>query len=168
MCICDRFLLSGSLATWAITLHLTSVDLVCAVFPCVQTMVWLTMSGIFNVCTVSDCIWWLYERHKKVCMESWLGRNNPLPHQLVGPASAAFWNHGSATWATPPPHLTVLNAQRERQLEKGITQDKCWIFVWLLKQWQPSDLKWDALPASFPTESETWSFDLIFKEERQT
>ena len=46
---------------------------VCAVFSCVQTMVWLPVFGIFNVRTdvdACDCIRGLYGHRKRVCTES--------------------------------------------------------------------------------------------------
>ena len=48
---------------------------VCAVFPCVQTMVWLPVFGIVNVRTdvdTYDCTRGLYGHRKRVCSESCL------------------------------------------------------------------------------------------------
>ena len=44
-----------------------------AVFSCVQTIVWLRVFQIFDVCTdvyACDCTWGLYGHHKRVCTES--------------------------------------------------------------------------------------------------
>ena len=46
---------------------------VCAVFPCVQTMVWLPVLGIFNVHTdvdACDCTLGQYGHRMRVCIES--------------------------------------------------------------------------------------------------
>ena len=42
---------------------------VCVVYSCVQTVVWLPVSGIFNVCTdieACDCTWGLYRHPERV------------------------------------------------------------------------------------------------------
>ena len=52
----------------------------CAVFPCVQTMVWLPVYGIFNVPTDVDtcnCTRGLYGYRKRVCIESCLSVKTP-------------------------------------------------------------------------------------------
>ena len=62
----------------------------CAVFSCVQTMVWLSELGIFNVRTDADawdCTRGLYGRRKRVCARSGLWGKNPLPHRALEPAS---------------------------------------------------------------------------------
>ena len=56
---------------------------VCAVFPCVRTVVWLPVFGIFNVHTdvdACDCTRGLYGHRERVCTESWPWEKNPLPH----------------------------------------------------------------------------------------
>ena len=63
---------------------------VCVAFPCVQTMVWLSVFGIFNVRTDVDVCDWtrgLYGHRKRVCTGSWLWEKNPLPHRGLEPAS---------------------------------------------------------------------------------
>ena len=83
----------------------SGVDPVCAVFLCVQTVVWLPMLGTFNVCTgasACDCSWGLYERHNRVCTENGFGED-PSLHWGLEPASAMMhW-----TWATSPPHMST-------------------------------------------------------------
>ena len=54
----------------------------CAVFWDVQTMVWLPVFGIFNVCTdvdVYDCIRWLRGHRRRVCTESGLWEKVDIP-----------------------------------------------------------------------------------------
>ena len=68
---------------------------VCAVFPCVQTMIWLPVFGFFNVRTdgdACDCTRGLYGHRKRVCTESWLWEKNPLPGFPAG---------RSTNWAIP-------------------------------------------------------------------
>ena len=63
---------------------------VCAVFVCVQTMVWLPMFGISNVRTdvdACDSTQGLYRCHKRVCTGSWLWKKKKLPHQGLEPMS---------------------------------------------------------------------------------
>ena len=65
---------------------------VCVVFLCVQTKVWLSTFGIFNMLRgvyACDCKRGQYRHHERVCTESWLWEKNPLPHWGVKPASAA-------------------------------------------------------------------------------
>ena len=60
----------------------------CGVFPCVQTVVWLPVLGLFNMCQdvdAWDCTRGLYEHCKGDCSESW--QKNPFPHQGFEPAS---------------------------------------------------------------------------------
>ena len=80
---------------------------VCAAFPCVQTMVWLSAFGIFSVCTdvdARDCSQGLYGHHEKksaltadlrreirCCVRdsnshqycAWLFSQDTLPNKLV-------------------------------------------------------------------------------------
>ena len=63
---------------------------VCAVFSCVQRLVWLPVFGIFNMHTdvdACDCTRGLYGHRKRVCTESWLWEKSPLPHQGIEPGS---------------------------------------------------------------------------------
>ena len=70
---------------------LPSSATVCAVFLCVQTMVWLPVFEIFNVRTdvdACDCTRGLCGHRKRVCTGSWLlWEINPLPHRGLEPAS---------------------------------------------------------------------------------
>ena len=48
---------------------------VCVVYSCVRTVLWLPVSGIFNVHTdanAGSCMQGLYRHRKRVCTESWL------------------------------------------------------------------------------------------------
>ena len=61
---------------------------VCAVFLCVQTIVWLPMFRIFNVRTevnAHSCTWGLYKHCKRTLEVDW--EKNPLPYQGLEPAS---------------------------------------------------------------------------------
>ena len=52
---------------------------VCAVFSCVQAMVWLPVFGVFNVCADVDscnCTWGLYRHCMRVCAGSLLGEKS--------------------------------------------------------------------------------------------
>ena len=91
------------------------VDLECAVFLFVRTVVWLSMLGIFNLCTDVDACNWTWGLHKNhnlcktVCTESWCWEKKPLPHHGVIPMSAACWTGHSINWAVslPWPSLTL-------------------------------------------------------------
>ena len=74
---------------------LPSSATVCAVFLCVQTMVWLPVFEIFNVRTdvdACDCTRGLCRPHERVCTGSWLWEKSPLPHLGLEPA------HQYCTW----------------------------------------------------------------------
>ena len=61
----------------------------CVVFSYVQTVVWLPVFRIFNVCTdvdACDCTWGLHGHRKRVCTESWVCEKNPLLHQGIEPS----------------------------------------------------------------------------------
>ena len=63
---------------------------VCAVSACVQTIVWLPVFGIFNVCTDTDTCDYthgLYRHCERVCTESWLWEKNPMLHWGLKPVS---------------------------------------------------------------------------------
>ena len=84
---------------------------VCAVFPCVQTMVWLPAFGIFNMDTdadACDCTRGLYGHRKSVCAGSWLWEKTPLPHwglKLVSVLRLAFLSDALPTELSGCPEL---------------------------------------------------------------
>ena len=73
------------------------VDLVHAVFLCVQTTVWLTMLGIFDAhvdFNAFDCTWRLHKHCNRICTESSSWEKNPccagelnLHQQCAGPTA---------------------------------------------------------------------------------
>ena len=66
---------------------------------------------IFNVRTdvnAGDCTRGCTDTRKRVCTESWLGEKNPLLHQGIEPASAAWRSDARKNWATSPPPKPVL------------------------------------------------------------
>ena len=81
---------------------------VCEVFPCVQTMVWLSVFKIFNMCTDVDacvCTRGLFRHCKRVCTGRWLWEKNPLPHWELKPTSVlclAFQSDTLPTELSPP------------------------------------------------------------------
>ena len=87
---------------------------VCAVFLCVQTMVWLPMFGIFNTHTdvpACNCTQGLYGHRKRVCTESWLWEKNPLLHRGLEPASRlrlAFQSNALPTELSQPQLLCTV------------------------------------------------------------
>ena len=63
---------------------------VCALFSCVQTMVWLPVFRIFNLRTESPAgnpTWGLHGHRRRVGTECRLWEKNPLPHKGLEPAS---------------------------------------------------------------------------------
>ena len=77
-----------------------------AVFSCVQTKVWLSILGVFNVRTdvdACDCTRGICGHRKRVCTESWLWEKNPLPHRGIEPASAACRSDAIPTELHPRP-----------------------------------------------------------------
>ena len=81
-----------------------------AVFPCVQTMVWLPVSGIWNVRTdvdACDCTRGQYGQvTERVCTGSWLWEKDPLTHRDSNPRQHCAWffsRTGSTHWAIPAP-----------------------------------------------------------------
>ena len=62
--------------------------------------VWLPAFGIFNMHANADacnCIWGLDKHHNRVCTESWLWENNPLPQGGIGSVSVLHLAFGSDT-----------------------------------------------------------------------
>ena len=57
-----------------------------------------------NVC---DCTRGCTDTRKRVCAESWLWEENPLPHRGIEPASAAWRSDSLTNWATSHPETTV-------------------------------------------------------------
>ena len=113
-CICDCFQFHCHLVNHILSLR---VDVVYAVFWCVQAVVRLPIHGIFNKCTdvnACDCTWRgggkLYQHHKRICVESWLWEKGPLLHwRSYKHASTACRNLSSTNCATslpPHPHST--------------------------------------------------------------
>ena len=77
---------------------------VCAVFSCVQTVVWLPVFGIVNVHTDVDacyCALGLYVHRKKVCTGNWCRGKNPLPHLRLSHITCAFSVRCCTNWAVP-------------------------------------------------------------------
>ena len=87
--------------------------LVSAVFPCVQTMVWLPVFGIFNVhadVDACDCTQGLYGHRKRVCTGNWLGKKSlAAPGMWTCVSIAPGFSVGCSTsWAIPTPHPASL------------------------------------------------------------
>lgn len=83
-CKCDCFQFPCHFSSH-IGIPSSSVDLECATFSCVQIMVWLSLLGIFSICTdvtACDCC-------KRVWTESWFGGK---------PAPAVHWTWHSTDW----------------------------------------------------------------------
>ena len=47
------------------------------------------------------------DRRKRVCTESWLWEENPLPHRGIEPASAAWRSYALTHRAASPPHFVL-------------------------------------------------------------
>ena len=45
----------------------------------------------------------VYGHGERVCTQSWLWKENPLPHQGIKPASAVWWSDALTNWATSNP-----------------------------------------------------------------
>ena len=87
----------------------------CAVFFCVQTMLWLPAFGIFNVRTDADacnCTQGLYGHRKRVCTGSRHWEKNLLPHLVLKASSVlhlAFQSNALPAQLSPP--LLMLTTQ---------------------------------------------------------
>ena len=84
---------------------------VCAVFACVQIILWLPVFRVFNACTDVDActfVQGLYGHHTKVHWKfDW--EKNPLPHWELKPASVSCFGFSvrhSTNWATLAPVVT--------------------------------------------------------------
>ena len=116
------------------------ISKVYVVLLCVQTKVWLPALGIFDKHTdvnACDCIWRLCRHPRRVCIESWLCGENPLPHWGIEPASVVCWSDAVPTeLQSLPPELFVCN---ERYTNSALTPllFLCnvldWLFIFM--QW---------------------------------
>ena len=64
--------LDAAIAATRAALNITTTVPVCAVFPCVQKILWLPALGIFDMCTdVGTCYWmWELYKHLRECTDS--------------------------------------------------------------------------------------------------
>ena len=87
------------MATAAARAALLVLSRVCSIFVCVQTVVWLPLSGICNVHAnghACDCTLGLCGHRKRVCTERWLvsGRKSPCRIRDSNPRQHGAWRFG--------------------------------------------------------------------------